>query len=248
MWTRLSIEDFRLLRDVTIEFEPGKPVVLIGPNASGKSSVLQVLGLLRRCAAVGYDTAARELGGFVSAPEQATAVEVFLDIPSREGMLPGVRQLRYTLHGAHGGLYWEALSAQNEDGTEKKLLANDFPPGELSLTNRRTDAVDVIQNPDHKLSLELVRQAHLYPYLEVLREALLGVRVYGGFLTTPLWERDPSETKVSVDRAVLRSRARQRRLRSVPRERLAHRGGARPAQEPRAHRASGVRRRRGFRA
>jgi len=43
MLTRLSIRNFKRFKDVTIEL--GSPVVLIGPNNSGKTTVLQALAL-----------------------------------------------------------------------------------------------------------------------------------------------------------------------------------------------------------
>ncbi|MCC6558937.1 MAG: AAA family ATPase [Polyangiaceae bacterium] len=207
MWTRLSIKDFRLLRDVTIDFEAGTPVVLIGPNASGKSSVLQVLGLLHRCGVVGFDAAVRELGWYVSAPEYATDIEICFGFRDEEHWrLPHVGQLRYNLCSGSSGLYDESLHAIDDSGTEARVMLNDMTNGrnELRLTNDQTGSPDLVQNPDSKLSFEVVRQAQLYPHLEVLRESLLGIRTYGGFLTTPLWERDPAETKVSVaDGAIL---------------------------------------------
>ena len=38
MLRRLHVKNFKLLRDVEIEFETDKPTVFIGPNASGKSN------------------------------------------------------------------------------------------------------------------------------------------------------------------------------------------------------------------
>lgn len=205
MWTRLSIQNFRLLRDVTIEPEPGRPLVLIGPNASGKSSVLQVFGLLHRCATVGHDAAVAELGSLFAGPEEAFEIQIRLDVHEREYQMPGARQLVYGMRSGGFGLYEERLSATKADGTEIELMScGASSHGELKLINAQTGAFDVVQNPRGKLSLELVRQAHLYPHLEVLRDAFLGIRCYGGFLTTPLWERDAAEARVSVaDGAVL---------------------------------------------
>ncbi len=213
MWTRLSIQNFRLLRDVTIDFEPGKPVVLIGPNASGKSSVLQVLELLHRCATVGHDAAARGLGAFASAsafasdPENAARIESSLDtVDASEWRQPELRHLHHILETMpRGGLVHESLSATTSsagDAVKTELLHWDAADA-LTLQNTQSRARDALENPSGKLSFELVRQGSFYPYLEVLRDALSGIRTYGGFLTTPLWDRAPSETKVSVADAAL---------------------------------------------
>ena len=43
MLKTLRVKNFRLLRDVEVNFPEGKPLVFIGPNASGKSTILEVL-------------------------------------------------------------------------------------------------------------------------------------------------------------------------------------------------------------
>ncbi|MFO0563390.1 MAG: AAA family ATPase [Polyangiales bacterium] len=62
MLHRLRVKNFKLLRDVEIEF--GNPLtVLIGPNAGGKSTVLEVIEFLRKCADRGLQEAVRRHGG-----------------------------------------------------------------------------------------------------------------------------------------------------------------------------------------
>ena len=47
MLRRIRIKNFKLLRDVTLEFPYASvPTVLIGTNASGKSTVIEVLDFL----------------------------------------------------------------------------------------------------------------------------------------------------------------------------------------------------------
>jgi AAA15 family ATPase/GTPase len=57
MLERLRIKNFKLLRDVELEFQRDVPTVLIGPNASGKSTVIEVLDFLARCATEGLEPA-----------------------------------------------------------------------------------------------------------------------------------------------------------------------------------------------
>lgn len=62
MLKRLRVKNFKLLRDVDIEFS--YPLtVLIGPNAGGKSTVLEVIEFLRKCADRGLQEAVRRHGG-----------------------------------------------------------------------------------------------------------------------------------------------------------------------------------------
>ncbi|HEX4611817.1 MAG TPA: AAA family ATPase, partial [Urbifossiella sp.] len=46
MLTRASIRNFKSLRDVQVDLE--RFTILVGPNASGKSSILQAINLLCR--------------------------------------------------------------------------------------------------------------------------------------------------------------------------------------------------------
>ncbi len=63
MLTRLRVKNFRLLRDVEVEFDRNALSVLIGPNASGKSTVIEVLDFLARCANEGLEAAVLAHGG-----------------------------------------------------------------------------------------------------------------------------------------------------------------------------------------
>ncbi len=63
MLTRLRVKNFKLLRDVELEPERNAPTVLIGPNASGKSTVIEVLDFLARCASEGLEPALVAHGG-----------------------------------------------------------------------------------------------------------------------------------------------------------------------------------------
>src|SRR5437870_2822982 len=59
MISRVSIRNFKCLRDVHVNLE--RFTVFVGPNASGKSSILQALDLL--CRAFGSATGMSPFGG-----------------------------------------------------------------------------------------------------------------------------------------------------------------------------------------
>jgi hypothetical protein len=63
MLSRLQIKNFKLLRDVDLKFAHQLPTILIGPNASGKSTVLEVLDFVSRCAVDGLERAVTAHGG-----------------------------------------------------------------------------------------------------------------------------------------------------------------------------------------
>ena len=94
MLTRLAIKNFRLLRDVSIDIEPGKPIVLIGPNSSGNSSVLEVLDLLSRwVAADDEDSAFLPLGGVLSVvgPYDSNTVRIEVNLSAVSAQRPSAR-------------------------------------------------------------------------------------------------------------------------------------------------------------
>ena len=65
MLRKLKVKGFRLLEDVEIEFQEGAPIVLIGPNGSGKTSIVEVLDLLSMAAVQGLEAAIyQQRGGF----------------------------------------------------------------------------------------------------------------------------------------------------------------------------------------
>lgn len=49
MLTKIRIRGYRALKDLDLDLPPGQPLVLIGENATGKTTILDALSLL--CAA-----------------------------------------------------------------------------------------------------------------------------------------------------------------------------------------------------
>ncbi|MBD3177351.1 MAG: AAA family ATPase [Armatimonadia bacterium] len=83
MLSRLRVGGYRSLRDV--EWHPGALNVLIGPNAGGKSNVLQTLELIHRCAAGGVNGFVKHHGGLSALRWDGTpgAVEFCIDTADR---------------------------------------------------------------------------------------------------------------------------------------------------------------------
>jgi predicted ATPase len=206
MLTRLSVKNFRLLRDVTIDVEPGKPIVLIGPNSSGKSSVLQVLDLLSRCASVGLEKGLQSLGGgeaVVTADTSEMTVEV--DLFRDQSMLR--YGFRYTVT-SFDYIDGEWLDAYPQGRIQEPIRLLSREDENLWLWNsseksKDEQPIDLEEEVD-RLSFEFIKQKRLYPELEALREGLAGIQIYDGFLTTPLWSRDAREGRLSpFDSALL---------------------------------------------
>jgi len=125
MLTKLSVKNFRLLRDVSIDIEPGKPIVLIGPNGSGKSSVLQVLDLLGRWATDGFQKGLEAFGGMgalLTAAEAEVTIAVELqDLPTLRPVLP----TRYGMT-ARANIKSEWLEEERHRVGYVNLLLRDF--------------------------------------------------------------------------------------------------------------------------
>lgn len=211
MLTRLSIKNFRLLRDVTIDVEPGKPIVLIGPNGAGKSSVIHVLDLLGRAARDGWEAADKAFsnGSYLPGgdPFLQPSMEVMLgrtQLDGHPGEVWGPYRYQLDLHVRdveHEYLDGYPDGVDHESGVHEALPLV-LPIGPLSgddfwLWNHRTKERDK-QEPAYKhgLCFETVKHQD-YPYLRQVQELLASMRVYDGFLATPLWARDVREGRLT---------------------------------------------------
>ena len=78
MLEKIRIQGFRALKDVEISLPPGKPLVLIGENASGKSSILDGVAMI--CAAAGgrAGRAILDRGGWAAVAWAGTSTEIEL--------------------------------------------------------------------------------------------------------------------------------------------------------------------------
>jgi len=196
MLSRLSIKNFRLLRDVTIDVEPGKPIVLIGPNGSGKSSVIQALDLLGRAARDGLKKALQAFGGseaivsapspIASAPKMALNVTLDLDDWDQEGVFD------YALRLDRFGVLGEVLEHPSD---ARVLMARDTERVEFA-KDKETEGHALGAGSREKLTSELLKQ-YRPRSVYALEAALSVIRVYDGFLTTPLWTRDVREGQLS---------------------------------------------------
>jgi energy-coupling factor transporter ATP-binding protein EcfA2 len=83
MIDQLRVSGFRALRNVSIDFAPGKPVVLIGENATGKSTILDAVALLAAFASGRGGEAIMDRGGWDAVRWAGTANELELSVRFR---------------------------------------------------------------------------------------------------------------------------------------------------------------------
>lgn len=203
MLRTLSIKNFRLLRDITINVEPGVPTFLIGPNSSGKSSVLQVLDLLGRAAREGSKeafSAYEKGGGFATANSANPYADPVETVIETTHMLDP-----YERTWAQQSLMRHRIELWNEHLGSERLTVE--PP--LSLLFQRDGRTITVKNAssgaedktqvesDSRLSFELLKQRSFYPWLDDLRSELASIHLYDGFLTTPAWARSAREGQLS---------------------------------------------------
>ncbi len=206
MLSRLAIKNFRLLRDVAIDIEPGKPIVLIGPNSSGKSSVLEVLDLLSRWVATDGASAFAPLGGVASViGPSSDSVEIEVDL-STLGF--GTSSARYGVNfdddmGLFVNNEWLSTCLDGKPDNRTEHLSRKLP--DRWILNEQTKSRDDLPKikADSLLFSQIKHPAYYRTHGSVSR-ALSDLRVYGGFATKPQWSRDPRESRMSpTDSAIL---------------------------------------------
>ncbi len=215
--SRLRVKNFRLLRDVEITFPENAPVVLVGPNASGKSTVLEVLDFLSRCATDGLERAVAAHGGISSMMSQTDGPGAVLEIET---------EWRFGVRGARGEVVqWEltwAFAAIRGKSGQTLVISESLRQrvdGEeavvVSTANTRARFVhpsggagDPAEVPVvTKLALEVFADPRRFPGLTELVLVLSSTFVLGALPTSPAWGRDGSQEPSPRDTLLLAPRA-----------------------------------------
>jgi predicted ATPase len=198
----LSIEGFRLWRNARVAFPSGAPMVLIGPNASGKTSIVEALAFLSQAAAEGLSRAVyvrREgPGDFFSMGAKELTVEVLLSAEAGRPTEDDGGPVRYTLtlarRGAFVAVRREEIAVYKRGLAERPLVVarrDEVSCSALNVNTRQWDIVESVASDE--LMVRAVSQATAYPTLRHVQTALASFRVHTGFATTPRWARDPRE-------------------------------------------------------
>jgi predicted ATPase len=193
MLTKLVVKNFRLLREVTLDIAKGKPIILIGPNASGKTSLLQVLDFLQRATDENLTRALLPFGRDevkTAGISEPIFIELTFDPQSADPLRYQV-QLQTTDAGVR--IAHERLDRYEHglDDEPRQVLVRDGNAG--SIRNDSTFTMDSVFFKPDELALRTVKQKEHYPALDELSRWLSGLSIYSGFLTTPLWARDLRE-------------------------------------------------------
>lgn len=178
----LRIGSFRLLRTAELRLEPSLAVI-VGPNQSGKSSLLDALQLLSDAARGNLvDAIVRCRGGFSTilsrgAEDPTVHLEVELRVPSGQ-------TLRYSLRLGPVGAYdfavvQEELSEQTQDGPWVPVLSRTGTQAKLSAT------LITVPNGREALLSQLGSMTH--PLVQLVQGALSSITVHPYFQTGAAW-------------------------------------------------------------
>lgn len=213
MLKRLRIKNFRLLRDVDIDLDVfPKPVVLVGPNASGKSTVLEVLDFLSRAVINGLQSAATAHGGIgtfstfgVSDPveiETTWRVVYHLGTPKERKY---VLEWRLSLAPARSGaVLVKSESLIDRAGTVPRELITTAEDGTrfVHAEGDDTSKSSAIKS-NHKLAVEEISDADRYPTMHNLTGLVGGIRILGGLASAPAWARAATASPSPRDSLVI---------------------------------------------
>jgi len=194
MLRRLTIKNFKLLRNVELDISSPVPTVLIGPNASGKSTVIEVLDFLARSATDGLESALIAHGGMAAIRTAGSTgpIEIYTHwnfVDSRERTW----DLHWTLcvDAKPGGQFYIASESLRDGNIELISTSQDgirlvtdefFAEGELSkIANSRMLGFEAFVDPKR------------YAGLARLRKVVRRVRVLAAMASAPEWARASPE-------------------------------------------------------
>lgn len=213
MLQRLCVKNWKLLQDVEIELVHDVPTVLIGPNSSGKSTVIEVLDFLARCAAEGLEEAVVAHGGMssirtagITAPVEIESMWSFKE-DSRTWLLSWKLSLDAGPNGQvvileESLLDGErALLSTTDDGSRLVLdeLVPDKPPRPVRLPPPLSAA--------RTLGFHGFMDPKRYSGLFRLRSIVGQIRVLGAMAAAPTWARASAERASARDSLVISTQA-----------------------------------------
>ena len=212
MLRRLRVKNFKLLRDVEITFESDVPTVLIGPNASGKSTVLEVIDFLSRCASDGLAKAVLAHGGMLEIKTTGAEGPVEIETEWCTGVKPhidpsGTLDLVWNFSfdaARRGTVRVERETLRSPTAT----LIDETADGRLVYEARDPSARPGVVRSDGDLAFNSMIDEERFPQLNFLRLMAEVSGVVGALSTAPAWARvNPDGRSSPRDSLILSSDA-----------------------------------------
>lgn len=191
MLSKIRVRGFRALKDVTIELPARRPLVLIGENASGKSSLLDALALIAAFARGEGGDALYARGGWSTVAWQGTAQSIEFELEFERDshfFAPDAGRAQYSLAlGVERGVptvQREQLGI-TKDGHEQPLIVLQGGPRAF-VKNQHTGSNDpvspsVTDRLARGLALAAAPTDDRYPTVQHMRSALASIASYAGF-------------------------------------------------------------------
>jgi|GEM_PF-2338871 len=209
MIERLHLKNFRLFRDAEIEFASGVPTVLIGPNASGKSSVIEALdilsGLMWKTIPEVFQSSGR--GGFSRIASSCTGgqflelrVELASDDASSELTPRFTYDLAFEALPTHTQIVREVLSSTLSDGTPVELLKFDGPGEGRVLKDSPKDSgvdYDQFQQSAQFAAMNDVVGKRYHERANWVKDRFETIVWYPSFAVTQEWAKSGHDSKES---------------------------------------------------
>ena len=202
MLRRLRVKNFKLLRDVDITFEADIPTVLIGPNASGKSTVLEVIDFLSRCAVDGLAKAVVAHGGMQEIKTSGAEGPIEIETAWRvEGVTPhidasGTLDLvwNFTFDVSRRGVARIALETLRSPSAS---LIEETADGRVVRDERDPTARPGVVRSDGDLAFNSMVDDERFPKLGFMHALLELSGVVGALSTAPAWAKVSSDGRSS---------------------------------------------------
>jgi predicted ATPase len=190
MLEKLRVKNFRLLRDVEIDFtsKNNVPIVFIGPNASGKSTILEVLDFLSRCATDGLQAAVAAHGGAASMRTAGSANNIEIEMLWRVEQLE-LHDLRWNIAfgvAQNGSVFVrsESLSTASNDA----LIVTDTKSGIRIVLDEKEQTGSTVKS-SLRLAFEEFVDNERFDALGTLKGLLEFARILGALAVAPPWIR-----------------------------------------------------------
>lgn len=209
MLERLKIRNFKLLRDVDLEVAEEAPTVLIGPNASGKSTIIEVLDFLQRCAADGLESALVAHGGMAAIRTAGTKdpIEIYSHWGLRTSGAGPLKNRSFDFHwtirldAAADGLFFIASETLRDGDRDLVVTAAD---GTRSVVDESAPGNKLSRITNHReLGFMAFIDPNRYVGLAVLRTMLGMIRAIGALASSPPWARASAERASPRDAVII---------------------------------------------
>lgn len=199
----IEIEGYRCFRKIILDLPANGLAVVIGANATGKSTLLDALDLLASVASeeTGLQEAVGARGGLAAMTSWGTTTPIrFLVRFAASGVFAADGgEVEYELVlGTHQGfptaIFEEVRVFKNGSGTRSLVVMQSSPArrSALSVQSKRSETItqgidDDFGSLGRGTLLSVIRQAERFPTVVRVREALAATRVHAHFATESRW-------------------------------------------------------------